>query len=133
MRTIIHNSLNCASESAKTTIPMLTIYPTRNEIRLNRFAQTAMKIKNQQGSRIIFHQDEKKLSDWYMQITSLEEGFYLREARHDLIFRNSKLTRMILKSINYTSSDLIRIPVAPFPINENGQELFSLLTSSVKK
>lgn len=134
MKLITHTALTCAHVSVKTTVPMMTIYPGRNEIRFNKFALAAMKIGGS-GIRtsIIFHQDANSPGDWYLQPTNLGEGFFLRKERENRIFRNSKLISTFLKSINYTGIKLIRIPVAAFPIKEKEVELYALLTSSVKK
>lgn len=98
-------------------------------IRLNKAGQKLLGLAI--NDRVNILQDEEKPSDWYVEKTTDDDGFILRNCSGGGLLCNSVLTtNKIMDSLRIQKSTLMRI--APKPI-EDGSSIYAILTSTARK
>jgi hypothetical protein len=90
----------------------------------------AEKLSLESGSQVVFHQDKKKKSDWYLEKRTAN-GLKLRinktSKSRSLVCNCSLVCKEVLASLGKTSR--VAIPIAITPIDG---KYFALLTSTLK-
>jgi hypothetical protein len=128
MKTRIFNQGN--STSTKSTGHFITIQTKNGAISFSKDLVSLIDIKK---NKVQFVQDEDKPKDWYLQVTSSEDGFPLRGKNAGSIMQNTVLCREILKSLGVLGQGSWRIMVATTPEKGFNLPTYPIITKSIKE
>ncbi len=101
-------------------------------ISLNRSTMDHLGLKSKDKVELL--QDEDNPKDWYVAKSTSEHGFVLRHGgkkSDSLIFNSRSTTIAIQQSLQISTDSSFRIPVAPQPMVDEGNQYWALLTRGV--
>jgi hypothetical protein len=128
MKTRIFNQAN--STSKKSTGHFITIQTINGAIS---FSKDLVALIDTKKNKVQFVQDEDKPKDWYLQVTTSEDGFSVRGKNAGSILQNTVLCREILKSLGVAFEGSWRIMVSTTPGELFSLPTYPIITKSIKE
>lgn len=127
MKTKVYSPSSSAYKPRRAPVIAVNKY---GQIRFSSTVVEAMEIKG--GDKVVFHQDEENLTDWYVQKIREGDGFIIRvHSGKTHIFNSSNLVRRILKSCGIEKIGSYSFPVSLEPTDINDLPAYALITAAV--